>query len=84
MASARVLPASRVASAVSSAALASYASAASDVYKRQLLDAVGELREAVDFLRYYADAAEAATGAPRGVLVCISCLLYTSPSPRDS
>ena len=30
------------------------------------------MREAVDFLRYYADAAEAATGAPRGVMVCIS------------
>jgi RHH-type proline utilization regulon transcriptional repressor/proline dehydrogenase/delta 1-pyrroline-5-carboxylate dehydrogenase len=39
---------------------------------KTLLDAIAELREAVDFLRYYADAAEAATGAPRGVLVCIS------------
>ncbi len=39
---------------------------------KTLLDAVAEVREAVDFLRYYADAAEAATGAPRGVMVCIS------------
>ena len=39
---------------------------------KTLLDAIAELREAVDFLRYYADAAEAATGAPRGVMVCIS------------
>ena len=39
---------------------------------KTLLDAIAELREAVDFLRYYADAAEAATGAPRGTLVCIS------------
>ena len=39
---------------------------------KTLADAIAELREAVDFLRYYADAAEAATGAPRGVIVCIS------------
>ena len=39
---------------------------------KTLADAVSEVREAVDFLRYYADAGEAATGAPRGVLVCIS------------
>jgi RHH-type proline utilization regulon transcriptional repressor/proline dehydrogenase/delta 1-pyrroline-5-carboxylate dehydrogenase len=32
-------------------------------------DAIAELREAVDFLRYYA---EAATGAGRGVVACIS------------
>ncbi len=36
------------------------------------LDAVGELREAVDFLRYYANQAEAADPAPRGVFACIS------------
>ncbi len=35
-------------------------------------DAVAELREAVDFLRYYADEAEMLTGAPRGPFVCIS------------
>ncbi|MFO1106563.1 MAG: bifunctional proline dehydrogenase/L-glutamate gamma-semialdehyde dehydrogenase PutA [Amaricoccus sp.] len=39
---------------------------------KTLPDAVSELREAVDFLRYYADAAEAATGRPRGPIVCIS------------
>ena len=39
---------------------------------KTLADAIAELREAVDFLRYYADQAEAATGAPRGVMVCIS------------
>ena len=39
---------------------------------KTLADAIAELREAVDFLRYYADAGEAATGSPRGVLVCIS------------
>ena len=33
---------------------------------KTLADAISEVREAVDFLRYYADAAEAATGAPRG------------------
>jgi RHH-type proline utilization regulon transcriptional repressor/proline dehydrogenase/delta 1-pyrroline-5-carboxylate dehydrogenase len=39
---------------------------------KTLSDAIAEVREAVDFLRYYADAAEAATGSPRGVIVCIS------------
>ena len=38
---------------------------------KTLPDAIAEVREAVDFLRYYADQAEAATGA-RGVMVCIS------------
>ncbi|MEZ5847012.1 MAG: bifunctional proline dehydrogenase/L-glutamate gamma-semialdehyde dehydrogenase PutA [Geminicoccaceae bacterium] len=37
------------------------------------LDGVGEVREAVDFLRYYADRAEAdAPDEPRGLFVCIS------------
>jgi len=36
-------------------------------------DAVAELREAVDFLRYYANQAEARkTAEPRGIFVCIS------------
>jgi RHH-type proline utilization regulon transcriptional repressor/proline dehydrogenase/delta 1-pyrroline-5-carboxylate dehydrogenase len=35
-------------------------------------DAVAELREAVDFLRYYADEGEKLAGAPRGPFVCIS------------
>ncbi len=39
---------------------------------KTLADAIAEVREAVDFLRYYADAGEAATGTPRGVMVCIS------------
>lgn len=41
---------------------------------KTLLDAVAELREAVDFLRYYADEAERLGdgGAARGVIVCIS------------
>jgi RHH-type transcriptional regulator, proline utilization regulon repressor / proline dehydrogenase / delta 1-pyrroline-5-carboxylate dehydrogenase len=39
---------------------------------KTLADSISELREAVDFLRYYADQAEAATGAGRGVIVCIS------------
>ncbi len=39
---------------------------------KTLADSIAELREAVDFLRYYADAAEAATGTARGVMVCIS------------
>ena len=43
---------------------------------KTLPDAVAELREAVDFLRYYADAAEAGPqtgqGGPRGVVACIS------------
>ena len=36
------------------------------------LDAVGELREAVDFLRYYGAKAEAGAPEPRGVFACIS------------
>jgi RHH-type proline utilization regulon transcriptional repressor/proline dehydrogenase/delta 1-pyrroline-5-carboxylate dehydrogenase len=39
---------------------------------KTLADAVAELREAVDFLRYYADAAETAAGRGRGVIVAIS------------
>ncbi|MCI2399033.1 bifunctional proline dehydrogenase/L-glutamate gamma-semialdehyde dehydrogenase PutA [Aliiroseovarius subalbicans] len=36
------------------------------------LDAVGELREAVDFLRYYASQAEGLTAPARGLFCCIS------------
>ena len=39
---------------------------------KTLLDAVGEIREAVDFLRYYARQADKAQGSPCGVFVCIS------------
>ncbi|PTE19308.1 bifunctional proline dehydrogenase/L-glutamate gamma-semialdehyde dehydrogenase PutA [Phaeovulum veldkampii] len=39
---------------------------------KTLPDAVGELREAVDFLRYYAAGAEALTHPPRGTFACIS------------
>jgi len=39
---------------------------------KTLPDAVGELREAVDFLRYYAAEGEARNGAPRGVIAAIS------------
>ncbi|HRO13024.1 MAG TPA: bifunctional proline dehydrogenase/L-glutamate gamma-semialdehyde dehydrogenase PutA, partial [Amaricoccus sp.] len=40
---------------------------------KTLPDAISEVREAVDFLRYYADQAEAAAGRQgRGVMVCIS------------
>ncbi|MBP7003237.1 bifunctional proline dehydrogenase/L-glutamate gamma-semialdehyde dehydrogenase PutA [Amaricoccus sp.] len=39
---------------------------------KTLADSIAELREAVDFLRYYADAAEAAGGEGRGVIVAIS------------
>ncbi|WP_299132009.1 bifunctional proline dehydrogenase/L-glutamate gamma-semialdehyde dehydrogenase PutA [uncultured Amaricoccus sp.] len=39
---------------------------------KTLADAISELREAVDFLRYYADAAEGAEGMGRGVMVCVS------------
>jgi RHH-type proline utilization regulon transcriptional repressor/proline dehydrogenase/delta 1-pyrroline-5-carboxylate dehydrogenase len=39
---------------------------------KTLPDAVGELREAVDFLRYYADQAEAANPQPRGLFTAIS------------
>ncbi|EPX80819.1 bifunctional proline dehydrogenase/L-glutamate gamma-semialdehyde dehydrogenase PutA [Litoreibacter arenae] len=35
-------------------------------------DCIGEVREAVDFLRYYAGEAGKLTGAPRGRFVCIS------------
>ena len=35
-------------------------------------DAIAEIREAVDFLRYYADESEPLTGAPLGVVACIS------------
>ncbi|MFD2646283.1 bifunctional proline dehydrogenase/L-glutamate gamma-semialdehyde dehydrogenase PutA [Devosia albogilva] len=35
-------------------------------------DAVSEVREAVDFLRYYADEAAKLTASPRGPFVCIS------------
>ena len=36
------------------------------------LDAVGELREAVDFLRYYATQTSEMAGKPLGTIVCIS------------
>lgn len=40
---------------------------------KTLLDGVAEIREAVDFLRYYADEAEKPNAAPaRGVIACIS------------
>ena len=39
---------------------------------KTLPDAVAELREAVDFLRYYADGAEALVHPARGVFACIS------------
>ncbi|MDZ7907412.1 MAG: bifunctional proline dehydrogenase/L-glutamate gamma-semialdehyde dehydrogenase PutA [Gemmobacter sp.] len=39
---------------------------------KSLSDAVAELREAVDFLRYYADQGAAQTAPPRGVFTCIS------------
>ncbi len=39
---------------------------------KSALDAVGELREAVDFLRYYANQAEEQDPAPRGVFTAIS------------
>ncbi len=40
---------------------------------KTLADAVGEVREAVDFLRYYAAEAEARPdAAPRGIIACIS------------
>ncbi|MWP38705.1 bifunctional proline dehydrogenase/L-glutamate gamma-semialdehyde dehydrogenase PutA [Rhodobacter sphaeroides] len=39
---------------------------------KTLPDAVGELREAVDFLRYYAAEGEALTAPPLGTVVCIS------------
>ncbi|MDO5631858.1 MAG: bifunctional proline dehydrogenase/L-glutamate gamma-semialdehyde dehydrogenase PutA [Paracoccus sp. (in: a-proteobacteria)] len=39
---------------------------------KTLPDAVGELREAVDFLRYYADQGAGATHRPRGIITAIS------------
>lgn len=39
---------------------------------KTLPDAVGELREAVDFLRYYAAEGEDVTGRPRGIIAAIS------------
>ena len=39
---------------------------------KTLADGVAELREAVDFLRYYADGAAALTAPARGVVACIS------------
>ena len=39
---------------------------------KNMLDAVGELREAVDFLRYYGAQAEKLNGKPRGRITCIS------------
>ncbi|MCA3514033.1 MAG: bifunctional proline dehydrogenase/L-glutamate gamma-semialdehyde dehydrogenase PutA [Rhodobacter sp.] len=39
---------------------------------KTLADAVGELREAVDFLRYYAQQATALTAPARGIFACIS------------
>jgi RHH-type proline utilization regulon transcriptional repressor/proline dehydrogenase/delta 1-pyrroline-5-carboxylate dehydrogenase len=39
---------------------------------KTLPDAIGELREAVDFLRYYAAEGEATTGAARGIIGAIS------------
>ncbi|QYK40517.1 MAG: bifunctional proline dehydrogenase/L-glutamate gamma-semialdehyde dehydrogenase PutA [Paracoccaceae bacterium] len=39
---------------------------------KTLSDSVAELREAVDFLRYYAEGAVSLTAPPRGVFACIS------------
>ncbi|TNE64709.1 MAG: bifunctional proline dehydrogenase/L-glutamate gamma-semialdehyde dehydrogenase PutA [Rhodobacteraceae bacterium] len=39
---------------------------------KSLLDAVGELREAVDFLRYYAQEGETSPRSPRGIFTAIS------------
>ncbi|WP_460273450.1 bifunctional proline dehydrogenase/L-glutamate gamma-semialdehyde dehydrogenase PutA [Celeribacter sp. ULVN23_4] len=39
---------------------------------KSLLDAVGEVREAVDFLRYYAQEGEASARTPRGIFTAIS------------
>lgn len=39
---------------------------------KTLLDAIGEIREAVDFLRYYAAQPEAVKVSPGGMVVCIS------------
>ena len=46
------------------------------------LDGVGEVREAVDFLRYYADQVEDVTQPPRGVFVCIRRGTFPSRSSR--
>ena len=57
---------------------------------KTLLDGVGEVREAVDFARYYARRGEAerlsAQGAPRGVIACISpwnfpLAIFSRPDP---
>ena len=39
---------------------------------KTVLDCIGELREAVDFLRYYADQTDRADGTPLGIVTCIS------------
>ncbi|AKS45405.1 L-proline dehydrogenase /delta-1-pyrroline-5-carboxylate dehydrogenase [Octadecabacter temperatus] len=39
---------------------------------KTMLDAVGEIREAVDFLHYYANEAEQRSPTPRGIWTCIS------------
>ncbi|MEM9616781.1 MAG: bifunctional proline dehydrogenase/L-glutamate gamma-semialdehyde dehydrogenase PutA [Pseudomonadota bacterium] len=39
---------------------------------KSIPDAIAEVREAVDFLRYYADRAEELSGDPLGVVACIS------------
>ncbi len=39
---------------------------------KNIPDAIAEVREAVDFLRYYADRAEELSGDPLGVVACIS------------
>ncbi len=39
---------------------------------KSLADSIAELREAVDFLRYYAGEGETSTATPRGTMVCIS------------
>ncbi|MEM8570792.1 MAG: bifunctional proline dehydrogenase/L-glutamate gamma-semialdehyde dehydrogenase PutA [Pseudomonadota bacterium] len=39
---------------------------------KSLLDSIAEVREAVDFLRYYADQGDALPGPGRGMMVCIS------------
>ncbi len=39
---------------------------------KTLLDCVGELREAVDFLRFYATEAERINPQPAGIFTCIS------------
>ncbi len=39
---------------------------------KTLIDCIGELREAVDFLRYYAEGAKVLEGQPLGTVLCIS------------